>query len=54
MTQLSTTSYDTAGYYKVTQFTEPVGRTASLAYSNHIYLAAIGQRTAYGVQQTVA
>jgi YD repeat-containing protein len=53
-TQLSQTSYDTAGYYKVTQTIDPVGRTTSYSYSNHIDLAAISQTTVYGNQQTVA
>jgi YD repeat-containing protein len=53
-TQLSTASYDTTGYFKVTQVTDPLGRTTSFAYSNHIDLAAISQTTAYGVQQTIA
>ena len=53
-TQISTISYDTTGYFKVTQISDPVGRTTSFAYSNHIDLAAISQTTAYGVQQTIA
>ncbi len=53
-TQLSTVSYDTGGYSKITQATDPVGRTNSFAYSNHVDLAAISQTTAYGVQQTIA
>jgi RHS repeat-associated protein len=53
-TQLSQVSYDTAGYFKATQIIDPVGRTTSFAYSNHIDLAAISQTTAYGVQQTIA
>ena len=53
-TQLSTATYDTSGYYKLTQSVDPLGRTTSYAYSNQIDLAAISQTTAYGVQQTIA
>jgi hypothetical protein len=47
-TQLSQASYDTAGYFNLTQTVDPVGRTTSFAYSNHVDLAAISQTTAYG------
>jgi RHS repeat-associated protein len=53
-TQLSQASYDTAGYFKLTQLIDPLGRTTSFAYANHVDLAAIAQTTAYGVQTTVA
>lgn len=53
-TQLSSVTYDTTGHFKVTQTTDPVGRTTSYAYSNQIDLAAISQTTAYGVQQALA
>lgn len=53
-TQLSAVAYDTTGYFKPTQIIDPLGRTTSYAYSNHIDLAAISQTTAYGVQQTIA
>ncbi|OAF10258.1 hypothetical protein AXW67_25905 [Bradyrhizobium neotropicale] len=53
-TQLSSVSYDTSGYFKTTQITDPLGRTTSFAYSNQIDLAAISQTTAYGVQHTLA
>lgn len=53
-TQLSSVAYDTAGYFKVTQVTDPLGRITSFAYSNHIDLAAISQTTAFGNQQTIA
>lgn len=53
-TQLSSVAYDTAGYFKVTQVTDPLGRITSYAYSNHIDLAAISQTTAFGIQQTIA
>ena len=53
-TQLSTVSYDTTGYFKPTQVTDPLGRTTSFSYSNQIDLAAISQTTAYGVQQAIA
>lgn len=53
-TQLSSVAYDTAGYFKVTQVTDPLGRITSYAYSNHIDLAAVSQTTAFGTQQTIA
>jgi RHS repeat-associated protein len=53
-TQLTKTSYDTGGYFKVTQMIDPLGRTTSFAYSNHVDLASVSQTTAYGVQQTIA
>lgn len=53
-TQLSQYSYDTTGYFKLTQAIDPTGRTTSYAYANHIDLAAIAQTTAYGVQTTIA
>lgn len=53
-TQLSSVAYDTAGYFKVTQVTDPLGRITSYAYSNHIDLASISQTTAFGIQQTIA
>ncbi|MGO8866374.1 MAG: RHS repeat-associated core domain-containing protein [Alphaproteobacteria bacterium] len=53
-TQLSQFSYDTAGYFKLTQAIDPLGRTTSFAYANHVDLSAISQTTAYGIQTTVA
>jgi RHS repeat-associated protein len=53
-TQLSQSSYDTTGYFKLTQTADPVGRITSFAYGNHIDLAAISQTTAYGLQTTIA
>lgn len=53
-TQLRQYSYDTAGYFKLTQAIDPAGRTTSYAYANHIDLAAIAQTTAYGVQTMIA
>ncbi len=53
-TQLSQRSYDTSGYFNLTQAVDPVGRTTSLAYANHVDLSAISQTTAYGVQTTIA
>jgi YD repeat-containing protein len=44
----------TAGYFKLTQAIDPLGRTTSFIYSNHIDLAAISQTTAYGDQTTIA
>jgi RHS repeat-associated protein len=53
-TQLSQASFDTTGYFKPTQIIDPLGRTTSFTYSNHIDLSAISQTNAYGVQQTIA
>jgi RHS repeat-associated protein len=53
-TQLSQASYDTAGYFKLTQAVDPLGRITSFAYANHIDLSAISQTTAYGQQTTIA
>jgi RHS repeat-associated protein len=53
-TQLSLTSYDTAGFFKVTKTVDPLGRTTSYSYANQIDLSAISQTMAYGVQQTIA
>ena len=53
-TQLSLSSYDAAGYYKLAQVIDPVGRTTSLTYANHVDLSAISQTTAYGLQNTIA
>jgi RHS repeat-associated protein len=53
-TQLSLTSYDTAGFFKPTQVTDPLGRVTSLSYSGHIDLASVSQTGPFGVQQTVA
>lgn len=53
-TQLRQYSYDTTGYYKLTQVIDPLGRTTSYAYANHIDLSAISQITAYGVATTIA
>lgn len=53
-TQLSQSSYDTAGYFKLTQAIDPLGRTTSFTYSNHIDLAAVSQTTEFGNQTTIA
>jgi hypothetical protein len=53
-TQLGQFSYDTTGYYNLTQAIDPVGRTTSFAYANHVDLSAVSQTTAYGVQTTIA
>ncbi len=53
-TQLTQWSYDTAGYFDLTQTVDAVGRAASFVYSNHIDLAAISQTTAFGNQTTIA
>ena len=53
-TQLRQYSYDTTGYYNLTQAVDPLGRTTSYAYANHVDLSAISQTTAFGVQQTIA
>jgi RHS repeat-associated protein len=53
-TQLSTYSYDTAGYFKLLQMVDPLGRTTTFTYSNQIDLAAVSQTTAFGNQTTIA
>lgn len=53
-TQISRASYDTAGFYKLTQLIDPLGRTTSFSYGNGIDLSAVSQRTAYGVWQLAA
>lgn len=53
-TQLSRFSYDTTGFFKLTQAVDPVGRVTSYAYTNQVDLAAVSQTTAYGVQTTLA
>jgi RHS repeat-associated protein len=53
-TQLSQSSYDTAGYLNLTQVIDPVGRATSFAYANHVDLSAVSQTTAYGIETTIA
>lgn len=53
-TQLNLMSYDTTGFFKPTQITDPLGRVTSLSYSGHIDLASVSQTSAFGVQQTVS
>jgi RHS repeat-associated protein len=53
-TQLRQSSYDTTGYFKLTQTVDPAGRTTSFAYANHVDLSAISQTTAYGIETTIA
>ena len=53
-TQLSRNTFDTAGYFKLTQAIDPVGRVTSFVYANHIDLSAITQTTVYGNQTTIA
>lgn len=53
-TQLRLFSYDTSGYFKLTQVTDPIGRVTTLAYPNHVDLAAINQNTANSTQTTIA
>jgi RHS repeat-associated protein len=53
-TQLRTYTYDTAGYFKLTQTIDPLGRTTNFTYANQIDLAAISQTTANGNQTTLA
>jgi RHS repeat-associated protein len=53
-TQLSQTSYDTAGYYRVTKQTDPVARTTSYDYPNHVDLMTVEQTTQGGTQEIVA
>jgi len=53
-TQLQLFSYDTAGFFKLTQVTDPIGRVTSFSYPNHVDLAAINQTTANATQTTIA
>lgn len=53
-TQLTKFSYDTSGFFNLTQVVDPVGRTTSFAYANQIDLAAISQTTQNGFQTTIA
>jgi RHS repeat-associated protein len=52
--QISLISYDTAGFFKPTRFIDPMGRTLSLAYTNHIDLAAISRQKEAGGQDILA
>ena len=52
--QVRAFSYDTAGFFKMTQMVDPLGRTTSFAYPNQIDLSSITQQTAGGVQTTIA
>jgi RHS repeat-associated protein len=47
-------SYDTAGYFKLTQMIDPLGRTTNYIYSNQIDLIAITQLTARGFVTPIA
>ncbi|WP_292502311.1 RHS repeat-associated core domain-containing protein [Mesorhizobium sp.] len=53
-TQLSKFSYDTSGFFNLTQIIDPTGRTTSYAYANQVDLAAVSQTTQAGVQTTIA
>ncbi|TGQ51032.1 peptidase C39 [Mesorhizobium sp. M1C.F.Ca.ET.193.01.1.1] len=53
-TQLSKFSYDTNGFFNLTQAIDPTGRTTSYAYANQVDLAAVSQTTQAGIQTTIA
>jgi RHS repeat-associated protein len=53
-TQLRQYSFDTTGYFNLTQSIDPIGRTTSFAYANHVDISAISQTTAYGIETTIA
>ncbi|MGX5805916.1 RHS repeat-associated core domain-containing protein [Bradyrhizobium sp. Arg314] len=53
-TQLSKFSYDTNGFFNLTQVIDPTGRTTSYAYANQVDLAAVSQTTQAGFQTTIA
>lgn len=53
-TQLSKATYDTAGFYKLTSQTDPLGRTTTYSYPNHIDLTQVSQTVSGGTQQTLA
>ena len=52
-TQLTLNSYDTAGFYKLRQTIDPLGRITTFSYANQVDLSAIAQTTAYGVRTTI-
>ncbi|MBN9090210.1 MAG: hypothetical protein J0J01_25140, partial [Reyranella sp.] len=47
-------SYDTTGFFNVTQMIDPLGRTTNFSYSNQIDLAAVSQVTENGFATTIA
>ena len=53
-TQLRTYTLDTAGYNKLLQVVDPLGRKTNFSYGNQIDLAAVTQTTAFGNQTTIA
>ncbi len=53
-TQLRIFSYDSSGYFNLTQIIDPVGRVTTFAYANQIDLVAMSQKTVYGDQVTLA
>lgn len=53
-TQIRRLSYDTAGYFNVTQVVDPLGRTTNFAYVNDIDLEGISQTTERGDKTTIA
>ncbi len=52
--QVSRYSYDTGGFFNLTQAIDPIGRTTNYTYANQIDLTSISQTTEFGVQQTIA
>jgi RHS repeat-associated protein len=52
-TQLTQSSYDTAGFFNRTQAIDPVGRTTGFSIPNQVDLAAAVQMTAGGFQTTL-
>jgi RHS repeat-associated protein len=53
-TQISRTSYDTAGFFKVTRTVDPLGRATFFGYGNGVDLSSISQAAAGGVRQLIA
>jgi len=53
-TQLTQYSYDSTGYFNLTQMVDPVGRVTSFTYPNHVDLSTIVRTVAHGVQTTIA
>ena len=53
-TQLSSFSFDQAGFYKLIQSVDPLGRATNYSYANGIDLQAISQKTANGLLTTIA
>lgn len=52
--QVTKNSFDTSGFFKLTQTIDPVGRATTYTYANQIDLTGIAQTTANGIHTTIA